>query len=139
MRLRRIKADSPEMEQFLKSHYADLQLFQERVESIAADVKQRGDQALFELTRKFDGAPIDHGNFRVSDEEIDKAYDLVDDEYLSALRHAIDNIYEFHLRQLRNSWMEPDENGNILGQVFRPLERVGIYVPGEPLPILLPS
>ncbi|HOQ09230.1 MAG TPA: histidinol dehydrogenase [Syntrophomonadaceae bacterium] len=130
MRLRRIKADSPEMEQFLKSHYADLQLFQERVESIAADVKQRGDQALFELTRKFDGAPIDHGNFRVSDEEIDKAYDLVDDEYLSALRHAIDNIYEFHLRQLRNSWMEPDENGNILGQVFRPLERVGIYVPG---------
>jgi len=69
-------------------------------------------------------------NFRVSDEEIDKAYDLVDDEYLSALRHAIDNIYEFHLRQLRNSWMEPDENGNILGQVFRPLERVGIYVPG---------
>ena len=76
------------------------------------------------------GAAIDHSNFKVSEEEIEKAYSLVDDEYLHALRHAIDNIYGFHLRQLRNSWMEPDESGNILGQIFRPLQRVGIYVPG---------
>ena len=130
MKLRRIQADSPELEQYIKSNQADLQQFEEQVAHIAADIKKRGDQVIFELTRKYDGAAIDHSNFKVSEEEIEKAYSLVDDEYLHALRHAIDNIYGFHLRQLRNSWMEPDESGNILGQIFRPLQRVGIYVPG---------
>ena len=62
--------------------------------------------------------------------EIDAAYEQVDDEYIFSLQSAIDNIDLFHYRQLKNSWMEPDEKGNILGQLFRPLRRVGIYVPG---------
>lgn len=130
MKLRRIEANSPELEQFIKGSYADQKQFEEQVAVIAEDIRKRGDQAIFELTGRYDGASINYSNFQVSDEEIEKAYNLVDDEYLRALRNAINNIYEFHLHQLRSSWMEPDEKGNILGQIFRPLDRVGIYVPG---------
>lgn len=130
MKLRRFQGNSPELKQFIQQNYEDMKQFQQQVEAIAADIKARGDQAIFDLTRKYDGAPIDQQNFRVTDREIEEAYDKVDDDYLFALRHAIDNISDFHSRQLRNSWMEPDERGNILGQVYRPLERVGIYVPG---------
>ncbi|MGI5886805.1 MAG: histidinol dehydrogenase [Syntrophomonadaceae bacterium] len=130
MKLRRIEADSPELEQFIEGTYTDQKQFEGQVANIAEEVRKRGDLAVFDLTAKYDGASIDHSNFMVSDEEIEKAYDLVDDEYLHALREAIDNIYQFHHRQLRNSWMEPDEKGNILGQIYRPLNRVGIYVPG---------
>lgn len=130
MKLRRFQGSSPELKQFIQQNYEDMKQFQQQVEAIAADIKARGDQAIFDLTRKYDGAPIDQHSFRVTDKEIEAAYDKVDDDYLFALRHAIDNIGDFHSRQLRNSWMEPDERGNILGQVYRPLERVGIYVPG---------
>jgi len=100
------------------------------VAKIGRQVEQGGNQAIFELTRRFDGAEISLDNFRVSDSEIDAAYEQVDDEYIFSLQSAIDNIALFHSRQLKNSWMEPDEKGNILGQLFRPLRRVGIYVPG---------
>ncbi len=97
---------------------------------IGAEVKARGNQAIFDYTGRFDGAVINPENFLVSEAEIEEAYEVVDDDYIFALQAAIDNITLFHSRQLRNSWMEPDERGTILGQVFRPLERVGIYVPG---------
>jgi len=130
MKIRRINADSLELEAFLARNKSDLQAFASRVQDIAEQVKERGDQAIFDLTRKFDGAAINHDNFLVTADEIDEAYEKVDDDYLFALSKAIDNIAAFHERQLKNSWMEPDENGNILGQIYRPLERVGIYVPG---------
>ena len=60
MKLRRIQANSPELEQYIKSNQADLQQFEEQVAHIAADIKKRGDQVIFELTRKYDGAAIDH-------------------------------------------------------------------------------
>lgn len=130
MKLRRIKASSPELMTFLQANYEDMKQYEGRVQEIAQRVRERGNQAIFEYNQKFDGAMINEDNFRVSEEEFEAAYDLVDDEYIFALRAAIDNIEVFHARQLRNSWMEPDERGCILGQVFRPLERVGIYVPG---------
>jgi histidinol dehydrogenase len=115
---------------FLKSNQPDITQFEEVVIAIGKEVKARGNEAIFEYNREFDGAVINEKNFMVSDSEIDEAYDLVDEEYIYAIRAAIDNIAAFHSRQLKNSWMEPDENGNILGQIIRPLERVGIYVPG---------
>lgn len=130
MKIKRITGSEPAIKQYLKRHQSDLALYQERVEEIARMVKERGDEAVFELTRQFDGAAIDAVNFRVSEAEIEEAYDLVEDEYVFALRHAIDNIGFFHSKQMRNSWMDTDAQGNIRGQIFRPLERVGIYVPG---------
>lgn len=129
MKIRRLQTKE-EILAYLGSHQEDMQQYEQRVQEIAQAVKARGDEAIFEFNRRFDGAEINHDNFLVREEEIDEAYELVDDDYVFSLRKAIDNIDYFHGKQLRNSWMEPDERGNVLGQLFRPLERVGIYVPG---------
>lgn len=130
MKIRRIDDIEQDLKAFLDSNLADTKKYEAIVAEIGLELRSSGDEAVFEFCRRFDGAPIGPDNFRVSDEEIDKAYELVDDDYIFALRAAIDNISAFHRKQLRNSWMEPDERGNILGQVFRPLQRVGVYVPG---------
>lgn len=129
MKVRRLKSKE-EIIAYLGDHKEDMQQYEQRVLEIAQAVRTQGDEALFEFTRRFDGAAINRNNFLVSEEEIDEAYELVDDDYIFALRKAIDNIDFFHGKQLKNTWMEPEENGNILGQMLRPLERVGIYVPG---------
>jgi len=130
MKIMRFAASSPDGQEFLTSAIKDIQEYEKRVQEIGAQIKGRGDEAIFEFTQRFDGALINADNFRVSEAEIEAAYEAVDDDYIFAIQAAIENIAIFHSRQLRNSWMEPDERGNILGQVFRPLERVGIYVPG---------
>jgi histidinol dehydrogenase len=130
VKIRRFTADSEELNKFLNSVHASLQEYEVRVADIGKEVRAKGDEGVFACTLKFDGASINRENFLVSDEEIEEAYAKVDDDYMFALQAAIDNIENFHSRQLRNSWMEPDERGVILGQVFRPLQRVGIYVPG---------
>lgn len=129
MKIRRLN-QKDDLDAFLTAHQTDMKKYEQSVQEIAAGVKEKGNQAVFEFTARFDGAVINEDNFMVSEKEIEEAYELVDEDYILALRKAIDNIDFFHGKQLRNSWMEPDEKGNILGQVFRPLERVGIYVPG---------
>lgn len=130
MRIRRFETGAEELDLFLGQGAAGMKEYEDSVAQIAQAVKAGGDQAVFALTLKYDGAAIDKKSLLVTEAEIEEAYTLVDDEYVFALRAAIDNIDLFHSRQLRNSWMEPDERGNILGQLFRPLKRVGIYVPG---------
>ncbi len=130
MKIKKFTAENDDFKKFLASAQASLKKYEEQVAKIGQQVRENGDQAVFACTLEFDGASISQDNFRVSDEEIGAAYEKVDDEYLSALGAAIENIWDYHSRQIRNSWMEPDERGNILGQLFRPLERVGIYVPG---------
>src|SRR5665647_2936180 len=129
MKMRRLNSKE-DLRVYLGGHQQDMQQYEQRVQEIATAVRENGDQAVFEFTVRFDGATISPDNFLVSEAEIEEAYELVDDDYVFALRKAIDNIDYFHGKQLKNSWMEPDENGNIVGQLFRPLERVGIYVPG---------
>lgn len=130
MKIRRFETGAEELNLFLGQGAAGMKEYEDSVAQIAQAVKAGGDQAVFALTLKYDGAAIDEKSLLVTEAEIEEAYTLVDDEYVFALRAAIDNIDLFHSRQLRNSWMEPDERGNILGQLFRPLKRVGIYVPG---------
>lgn len=129
MKMRRLNSKE-DLRVYLGGHQQDMQQYEQRVQEIATAVRENGDQAVFEFTVRFDGATISPDNFLVSEAEIEEAYELVDDDYVFALRKAIDNIDYFHGKQLKNSWMEPDEKGNIVGQLFRPLERVGIYVPG---------
>lgn len=130
MRIRRISASTSELNDFIQSNYEDMKQYQESVNAIGKAIEERGNEAIFEFTLKYDGANITEENFQVSEAEINEAYEMVDDEYMMALRAAIDNIGAFHSRQMKNSWMEPDDRGCILGQIYRPLERVGIYVPG---------
>lgn len=96
--------------------------------SIVADVRKRGDEALRELTLRFDGVQVER--FRVPSEVVDAAYDAIDQDTLSALRHAANQIREFHERQLQQSWMFVREDGAIVGAKVTAIDSVGIYVPG---------
>ncbi|MGI6066716.1 MAG: histidinol dehydrogenase [Bacillota bacterium] len=100
------------------------------VQEILTEVKTKGDQALLKYTRQFDGVSLNQAEIKVSNKEIENAYREIDSSSLDSLRLALQNIREFHRKQLTKSWMEPDEQGSFLGQLVRPLERVGIYVPG---------
>ncbi|MDH7480157.1 MAG: histidinol dehydrogenase, partial [Syntrophomonadaceae bacterium] len=128
--MRVFNSRDPAIDRILKKRTAEEKLIRERVEEILNRVREQGDQAVFALTRQLDGAVINKRNFRVSSRELAVARSLVDREFLAALELAAANIREFHQKQKPHSWMEPDERGNLLGQVLRPLRRVGIYVPG---------
>ncbi len=96
--------------------------------SILSQVKETGDQAVKENTKKFDGADLT--DLRVSTEEIERAYRDLTDELITTIRQAAQNIQTFHERQRRQSWFTTAEDGTMLGQKVTPLDSVGVYVPG---------
>jgi len=100
------------------------------VNDILANIRENGDDALFEYTKNFDKAEITADNVKVTQEEIDEAYKQVDDELIRVIRRAMKNIEDYHELQKQNSWIETKPDGTILGQKVTPLQRVGVYVPG---------
>lgn len=105
-----------------------------RVKEIIADVRARGDAAVFDYEAKFDGTALTEENFRVSEEETEAAYREVTPELLESLRRAIANIYEYHKRNGREDRLVT-ENGRTTGYVVRPVGAAGIYVPGGTAPL----
>jgi histidinol dehydrogenase len=103
---------------------------EETVKAIIEDVRKRGDAALFELSAKFDRIDLTTANIEVSDAEIDTAMAAVSAESLAALQLAADRIATYHAKQKQETWLSTDEDDLLLGQMVRPLDRVGIYVPG---------
>jgi histidinol dehydrogenase len=103
---------------------------EETVKNIIADVRKRGDAALFELTAKFDKLELDADSLEVTEEEIDAAMAQVSAESLSALQLAAERIADYHAKQKQETWISTDESDVLVGQMVRPLDRVGIYVPG---------
>lgn len=104
--------------------------YQDTVQEIVDNVRENGDKALFEYTKKFDKADIDTSNVKVTDAEIEEAYKEVDPHLVEVIRKALVNIREFHELQKQNSWFTTKENGTMLGQKVTPLNYVGVYVPG---------
>lgn len=104
------------------------------VADIIQNVKENGDSALKEYTKKFDKAEIE--TIKVSEEEITAAYKKVDPKLLETIKKSKQNIWSFHEKQLQNSWINPKEDGTMLGQLVRPLEKVGLYVPGGTAPLI---
>ena len=104
--------------------------YTDAVNEIVGTVKKDGDAAVFEYTKKFDGADITPENVIVSDAEIKEAYAVVSADVLEVIRKAIVNIRTYHEKQKQYSWFDSQPNGTILGQKVTPLTRVGVYVPG---------
>ena len=100
------------------------------VSDIIDNVRNNGDNAIFELTKRFDKWDINEQNIRVSKEEIDAAYDSFDRELIRVMEKAAANIRDYHRRQLQNSWIETKPDGTILGQKISAIGSVGVYVPG---------
>ncbi len=98
------------------------------VTEIIENVKKNGDKALYEYSERFDRVSL--SSLEVTAEEIDEAFSSVDEKFLDVMRRAKENIYAFHKRQVRNSFVIEDRDGIVLGQKVMPIERVGLYVPG---------
>jgi histidinol dehydrogenase len=107
----------------------------QRVEEITSNVRSKGNAAVFEYTKMFDKVEITAENIRVNQKEIDDAYNIVDKELIEIIRRAKTNIEEFHIKQKEKSWFTTEKDGVILGQILRPLEVVGVYVPGGTAPL----
>lgn len=100
-----------------------------RVRDILADVRKRGDTALRDYTRRFD-APNLPSRFQVPARDITAALKAVPASDLGILREAIARVRDFHARQAEQSWFTTNADGTVLGQMVRPVDRVGLYVPG---------
>ncbi|MBQ8279432.1 MAG: histidinol dehydrogenase [Roseburia sp.] len=104
--------------------------FESRVNDIITAVREQRDEAIFDYTKRFDGADINASNILVTEEEIAEAYEQVDEKLLDVIRKALVNIRDYHAKQRQNSWFDSQPNGIILGQKVTPLKTVGVYVPG---------
>lgn len=104
--------------------------FEGRVTEIIQNVKNDRDKAVFDYTRRFDGADIVAENIRVTEEEIQEAYEQVDKSLVEVIRKALVNIRSYHEKQRQYSWFDSKPDGTMLGQKVTPLSKVGVYVPG---------
>lgn len=106
---------------------------EQAVARIIADVRRRGDEALRKWTQKLDGADLSDG-LEVPPAECQQALQNLPDDLRAALETAAARIRDFHRRQPALSWIEQNQDGT-LGQLIRPIERVGVYVPGGSAPL----
>ena len=104
--------------------------YEDTVQEIVDNVRANGDEALFEYTRKFDGAELSADNIRVTQTEIQEALSQVDPGLLAVMKKSMKNIREYHEKQKQYSWFDSKPNGTILGQKVTALSSVGVYVPG---------
>ena len=118
------------LESLLKRSPNNYGKFESTVAEILAKVKNEGDAALFAYTKEFDKAEVNKENIRVTEVEIQEAYDKIDPALLEVIRKALVNIRKYHEKQIQNSWFTSETNGTMLGQKVTPLNRVGVYVPG---------
>ena len=114
------------LKQRIREAFAEELTPQQVVEQILNEVRSRGDAALFDYNKRLEGVELD--SLEVKKEEIAESYVKLGQELISALNLAAQRIRTFHLKYKRQSWMDFSEGG--LGELIRPLEKIGIYVPG---------
>jgi histidinol dehydrogenase len=103
------------------------------VKEIIAQVRNDGDKAIYELTEKFGGCIT--GSLRVTDEEMEEAWQAIEPEVLESFMLAAENIRRFHEKQLQKTWSYTEGNDIMLGQLIRPVKNVGITIPGGSAPL----
>ncbi len=112
-----------------KRSTGDLGAIDQTVKGMLEDIKVKGDAALFMYTRTFDCFCTDEKNIEVKPSEIKAAYKAVDAKLISVVKQAAKNIRDFHEKQVRKTWIDT-QGGKTLGQLFNPIEKCGVYVPG---------
>lgn len=118
------------LENLLKRSPNSYGQYEQTVNEIISQIREKKDEALFSYTRQFDKCEITKDTIRVTDEEIKEAYEKVDPALVEVMKKSAANITRFHQKQLHNSWIVPENNGTILGQKITPIEISGVYVPG---------
>lgn len=118
------------LENLLKRSPNSYGQFESAVNEILENVKKNKDAAIFDYTKRFDGADINADNIVVTKEEIEEAYTLVDEKLVEVICKALVNIRDYHQKQKQYSWFDSKPDGTMLGQKVTALSRVGVYVPG---------
>ena len=118
------------LENMLKRSPASYPEQEKAVSDILENVRARKDAALFEYTSRFDKVEITADTIKVTEQEVQEAYDAIDPELIEVIRKALVRIRSFHEKQRQNSWFDTTTNGTMLGQKVTALNRVGVYVPG---------
>lgn len=118
------------LEDLLKRSPNNYAEYEKIVNEIVENVRKNRDSAVFMYTEKFDGAKLDEKTVKVTELEIQEAYQKVDQKLQNIIKKAIVNIRAFHEKQKQYSWFDSGEEGIMLGQKVTPLESVGVYVPG---------
>jgi histidinol dehydrogenase len=108
----------------------------EVVSSVIKDIRERGDAALLELTKKFDGADLTPDTLTVPLAEAEMAIDALEPRVREALEASKRNVQTFAQQSMRKAWSMTNEQGAEVGEVFHPFERVGVYVPGGTAPLV---
>ena len=100
------------------------------VADIIAQVREKGDEAVFALTSKFDHCEITPDTLKVTKEEIEEVYAQAGNDFVEVMQKSAENIRLVHEKQLRSSWFDPRPDGTILGMKMLPIATAGVYVPG---------
>lgn len=132
MRIVKLTRETTEnlLEELLKRSPNSYGAYESRVNEIIENVRTKRDEAVFDYTKRFDGADISAENIQVTEAEILEAYEKVDPSLLEVIRKSLVNIRNFHEKQRQQSWFTSQENGILLGQKVTPLKTAGVYVPG---------
>ena len=108
---------------------------EEKVRHILDDVMSNGDEAVIRYTRKFDKVKLQTRDLRVTESEINGAYQNIGPDFVSTLKVAVENVSRFYKKQIKRSWKTLSEDGVVLGEKVRPLESVGVYIPSGTVPL----
>lgn len=128
MEIIRLSKDQDYIERIMSRNNIASKEINKKVEEILVNVKIRKDKALVEYTERFDGVLLEE--FLVSEKEIEKALNNIDQDLKEDLIRAKENIQRYHEEQLRSSYFIEEDEDILLGQLIRPIEKVGVYVPG---------
>lgn len=132
MRIQKLDESSKKnlLEDLLKRSPNQYTEYENKVAAILQSVKKDRDQAIFQYTKQFDGVETSADTIRVTEAEIQEAYEKVDASLVEIIRKAKENIKTYHEKQRQYSWFDSKPNGTMLGQKVTALQRVGVYVPG---------
>jgi histidinol dehydrogenase len=122
--------EQQQLDQFVQRSRDDLAAIVPKVKKIITEVRSKGDQALLDYSVKFDKVSMKKQDIRITSKEISDAYNSLTKEQIAALQEAAKNIARFHQEQKPQPWSNQPKDGITYGQIFRPLDSVGLYVPG---------
>ncbi|MBU4149126.1 MAG: histidinol dehydrogenase [Candidatus Omnitrophica bacterium] len=131
-----LRLSSKEMQNLCERYYCNKKRIAEKVSRIVQSVKEDGDKAILRYTRKFDKIKLSFKDLKVSANEINGAYQNINADFIANLKSIMGNIEKFHKKQLPRPWKIRDAEGIELGEIFRPIESVGIYVPAGTAPLV---
>jgi len=134
MVIRKLKVESDEGQRFIaglldRFSFGDSGCM-DTVAGIIRQVRERGDEAVIELARKFDSPGMAVEDLRVGVDEMERSISLVDEDFMESLRFAAARIRTFHEREMEDSWLLTREDGTVTGRLVRPVDSAGLYVPG---------